>query len=308
MHRIIKYILLIVLLVYFIPLPGSAEEKPEKRLQRRVAVFTFEDKTAHNYHWWTGQPVGEGMADMLITELVKSGKYKVLERTEMEKILNEQSLSMSGIVTPQSAAQAGNMLGVELAIMGSVTEFGWARGSKDVQIKGFGLGVASSSATVAVDVRFVNTTTGEIVSAENVRKEKSKKGLKVNTDDVNFNNQNDFDESLVGKATREAIGQLVQMLDTALTSLPWQAKIIKGTPDIFINVGSEAGVGVGDVLVVYRAGEELVDPDTGLSLGSVETKIGTIRVVDNTLGNGKASKCVAIEGSQFNRNDIVRAK
>lgn len=308
MHRIIKYILLIVFLVHLIPLAGMAEEKTGKRLQRRVAVFTFEDKTAHNYHWWTGQPVGEGMADMLITELVKSGQYKVLERTEMEKVLNEQSLSMSGIVTPQSAAQAGSMLGVELAIMGSVTEFGWAKGSKDVQIKGFGLGVASSSATVAIDVRFVNTTTGEIISAENVRKEKSKKGLKVNTDEVNFNNQNDFDESIVGKATREAIEQLVQMLDTALTSLPWQAKIIKGAPDIFINVGSEGGISVGDVLVVYRAGEELVDPDTGLSLGAVETKIGTIRVVDNTLGNGKASKCVAVEGTQFNRNDIVRIK
>jgi len=46
--------------------------------KKRVAVFAFEDKTSHVVRWWTGQPVGEGMADMLITALVKSGRYTVL--------------------------------------------------------------------------------------------------------------------------------------------------------------------------------------------------------------------------------------
>jgi hypothetical protein len=87
--------------------------------------------------------------------------------------------------------------------------------------------------------------------------------------------------------------------------VPWQAKIIKGDP-IFMNAGAASGIEVGDEFVVYRPGESLIDPDTGLNLGSDEIRVGTIRVTDNQIGNGKASKCVAIAGSDFQRNDIIR--
>jgi len=281
-----------------------------KQLKKRIAVFSFEDKTNHRYHWWTGQPVGEGMADMLVTALVKTGKYSVIERDEINKLLQEQKLGMSGVVTPQSAAQVGKMLGVELAIFGAVTEFGYSEGTTGGRLKkkGFGIGIKSTKATVAVDVRFVNTTTGEIVMAESVRKEKSKKGLALDTKEFRFDNRNKFDESIVGKATREAINAIVEMVNETAPKLPWQAKVIKGGSTIYINAGAQAGVEVGDEFVVYRAGEELIDPDTGISLGSTETKIGTIRVTNNNIGNGKASQCVAVTGSGFMRNDIVRLK
>ena len=107
----------------------------EKTGKRRVAVFVFEDKTDHRYHWWNGQPVGDGMSDMLTTTLVKSGKYRVMERAQMEQLLKEQGLGMAGVTTPQTAAQAGKMLGVELAIMGAVTEFGYKKVSTGGALK-----------------------------------------------------------------------------------------------------------------------------------------------------------------------------
>ncbi len=296
------------LFVLTVLIAGGATNAVAKQIKKRVAVFTFEDKSNHRFRWWTGQPVGEGMADMLVTALVKTGKYQVIERQEINKLLQEQKLGLSGVVTPQSAAQVGKMLGVELAIFGAVTEFGYSEQSTGGRLKkkGFGIGLKSTKATVGVDVRFVNTSTGEIVMAESVRKEKSKKGLALDTKEFRFDNRNKFDESLVGKATREAIDAIVEMVDKAATNLPWQAKVIKGGSTIYINAGSLAGVEVGDVFVVYRPGEELIDPDTGLSLGSTETKIGTIRVTNNSIGNGKASQCVAVTGSGFQQGDIVR--
>ena len=287
-----------------------AEDTP-KALKKRVAVFNFEDKTDHAYHWWTGQPVGDGMADMLITALVESGKYTVLERTELESLMNEQGLGMSGAVTQETAAQVGKLLGVELAIFGTVSEFGYTEGGFSGNLPGrsLGIGIKSSKVTVGVDVRFVNTSTGEIIMAKDVRKEKSKKGAAFSTADFSFDNRHDFDESIVGKATREAIDEIVELIDDAAVNIPWQAKIVKadgGT--IFINVGAQAGVNIGDEFVVYRAGEELIDPDTGLSLGSTESKIGSIKVTNNNLGNGKASQCVVTSGTGFDRNDIVRVK
>jgi len=300
MRKVIASILILMVAVTIVAAQGK----------KRVAVFTFEDKTAHTWHWWTGQPVGEGMADMLVTSLVKTGKYTVLERTQIAKIMEEQKLGQTGAVTPESAAKVGQLLGVELAIMGSVTEFGYSKKEVGGALKkvGFGVGVKSQKATVAVDVRFVNTTTGEIMSAESVREEESSKGISLDTQKFDFDNQSQFDESIVGKATRKAIDKMVGLIDGASSNVSFSAKIIKADGQIFINVGAAAGVKVGDVYTVYRKGEDLTDPDTGLSLGATESKIGRIKVVDNNIGNGKASSCEAIEGSGFQRNDLVKQK
>ncbi|MBN2355168.1 hypothetical protein JXO59_03595 [candidate division KSB1 bacterium] len=296
-----------ITLLFFISGLGLAQEA---QLKKRVAVFSFEDKTNHRYRWWSGQPVGEGMADMLVTALVKSGKYSVIEREELEQVMKEQALGLSGSVTQQSAAKVGQLLGVELAIFGAVTEYGLAEGSVGgaLKQKGFGLGVKTSSATVAIDVRFVNTSTGEILSAENVRKQESKKGLSISTEAFDFNNKQKFDESLVGKACRDAIEQVVVMVDDNMAKIPWQGKVVKADDTVIINAGALAGIQVGQQFVVYRPGEDLIDPDTGLSLGSEEARLGVIRVTTNSIGNGKASNCEIIEGGDFQRGDIVRAK
>jgi len=279
--------------------------------KKRVAVFDFEDKTEHRWRWWNGQPGGHGMADMLTTELVKSGKYQVIERQAIAKIMQEQRLGQSGAITSQSAAEVGKLLGVELAIIGSVTEFGYKKSNVGgfLKKKGLGLGIQTASASVGIDIRFINTNTGEILAADNVRKEKSKKGLKVDTRQFSFKNKNAFDESLVGKATREAIKEIMNKIDSQMQSMPWEAKIIKLAGNtVYINVGAEAGVNVGDVYAVYSKGEELIDPDTGLSLGAEETKVGEIEVTTNNIGNGKASKCIIKSGSGFKQGDLVRQK
>jgi len=308
MKKTTKLMVIGLSLIFALSMVYAQGTSPEKRLKKRIAVFDFDDKTNHAYHWWTGQPVGEGMADMLVTSLVKTGNYQVYERQEIQKIMQEQSMGQTGAVTQESAAQVGKLLGVELAIFGAVTKFGYSEGTVGgaLKQKGLGLGVKSTKATVAVDVRFVNTTTGEIITAESVRKEESKKGLSVSTAKIDYENQSAFDESIVGKATRQAVDAVVEFVNNTTPSLPWQAKIIKGDGPIFINVGAVSGVQNNDQFVVYRAGEELVDPDTGLSLGAVETKVGTIKVTNNNVGNGKASQCVAVEGSGFQRNDLVR--
>ena len=48
----------------------------------RVAVFKFDDKTDHSVTWYGGKNAGEGLADMLTTALLKSGRYRVFERKE----------------------------------------------------------------------------------------------------------------------------------------------------------------------------------------------------------------------------------
>ncbi len=305
-----KLMNLILAMMSFLVLTQSVSagnDDKKLRIKKRVAVFVFDDKTDRSFLWWNQKGVGEGVSDMLITELVKSGNYRVIERQELDEILKEQNLGESGIVTAESAAEIGKVLGVELAVMGAVTEFGYKKSDTGGRVKNFGLGVSSQSATVALDCRMVNTTTAEIVAAENIRKEKSAKGLKVDTRNIDFHSQKDFDESLVGKAARDAVEGVIELINKSAPSIPWQAKVVtEKNGQVFINVGSTSGIRPGDNFYVYRKGEDLVDPDTGLSLGSIDSKIGEIKVVNADLGEGKAAQCSIVSGSGFQRGDFVR--
>ncbi|HDL17933.1 MAG TPA: hypothetical protein ENH29_02645 [Bacteroidetes bacterium] len=290
------------LLVIFSVLPVVAQQK-------RVAVFDFEDKTTGSFHWWHGKSVGYGMSDMLVTALVKSKNFKVYERSALDKILKEQKLGRSGAVTLQTAAKVGKLLGVQYAIIGAVTEFGYTKGGVGGRLKGVRLGVSKYEAVVAIDVRFVNTETGEIVFSDNVRKSKKKSGLSVGTPKMSFKSRDQFDDSLVGKATREAIEEIVKLAKKHIKAGALTIKIIKTDAEgnVILNKGSLAGVKVGDVLHVYRKGEELIDPDTGLSLGSEMEKVGTIKVIADMVG-GKASRAQVIKGGNFQKGDVVKKK
>jgi hypothetical protein len=58
-------------------------------------------------------------------------------------------------------------------------------------------------------------------------------------------------------------------------------------------------------LNVFQLGEEIKDPDTGLSMGSEETKVAQLKVVSDML-NGKACKAKVVSGTGIKIGDIVR--
>ena len=64
---------------------------------------------------------GKTISDKIITSLVKNGHYSVVNRSMLDKILNEQKLSMSGIVTDDNVTKIGEMLGVDAVIIGTVS-------------------------------------------------------------------------------------------------------------------------------------------------------------------------------------------
>ena len=275
-------------------------------LKKRIAVVDFEDRSG-----W-GHNIGTGLADMLVTELVKSGDFMVIERQELSKILEEQGLGMSGVVTPQSAAQVGQVLGVELMVMGSVTEFGEKKSGIGGSIGRLGIGgkLSKKQARAAVDIRLVNTSTSEIILAEKAEGEDGSTGLdNINVSDIDFGNPTYWDNTMLGKASRKAIDKCVGYISKAMEKIPWQGKIIKADDSgtIYMKPGSAGGVKPGMEFAVYSKGEELIDPDTGQSLGSEESKIGRIKVAQD-IGDGKACKAIVVSGSGFKAGDLVREK
>jgi len=295
----------IILALFF--LSSALISSDLKNLKKRVAVVAFTDKARY------GHNIGSGMADMLVTSLVESKKFIVVERNELDKIMQEQGLGMSGAVTAQSAAKVGQLLGVELIITGSVSEFGTKKdkiGGGLSALSGFNLGVSSETARSVVDIRLVNTSTGEIITASSAEGEESSKSLdNVGVTGINFRNSSTWDKTILGKAARESVEKCVEIIADGMKSLPWQGKIIKANADgtVFMKPGSVAGVKPGMKFSVYRPGEELIDPDTGISLGSEEMKIGKVEVVSDVAG-GKACKAIIKGGANFATGDLVRIK
>ena len=297
-----KYLSIILALIFSFSLFAGNMQG----LKKRIAVIDFEDRSG-----W-GHNIGSGLADMLVTRLVKSGKFMVIERQELSKILAEQGLGLSGAVTPQSAAQVGKLLGVELMVMGSVSEFGEKKSGVGGSLGRFNIGgkLTKREARAVVDIRLVNTSTGEIVLAESAEGVEKSTGLdKIKIKDIDFGNPTHWDKTILGKASRKAIDKCVNYITKAMENIPWQGKIIKVSADgiIYMKPGSAGGVKPGMEFVVYSKGEEIIDPDTGLSLGSEESKIGKIKVVQD-LANGKACKAVVVSGSGFKTGDFVRLK
>src|SRR6202023_3045224 len=109
--------------------------------KKRVAVLNFEYGTVKSNAqaiFGTDQDVGKGISDMLVQKLVEDGKYSVIERNALDKVLGEQNFSNSDRADASTAAKIGRILGVDAIIIGSITQFG--RDDQHTNIGGGGFG------------------------------------------------------------------------------------------------------------------------------------------------------------------------
>jgi len=83
-----------------------------------VAVFPFEDANARTEL----TKLGQTLTEMLITALIQSNRFNVMERVQLEKILKEQSLSQTGVIDTETAIEVGKLSGLEGVVVGSISQ------------------------------------------------------------------------------------------------------------------------------------------------------------------------------------------
>jgi len=184
-------------------LPAAGDEKP------RIAVLEIKNK-ADNQWWWHGG--GEAAQDVFVTELFKSGKFRVVEREQINAILQEKGLVLSGDINPSTAMQIGQLLGAEYLLAGAVTEYG--EDTTDVRTPGVrrlpGVSVGKKNFTAAMNARVFDTSTGEIVWADEARAEEGSARVFVGGFGGGKNDRRMFD-----KVMRPIIDELVASLKSA---------------------------------------------------------------------------------------------
>lgn len=103
-----------------------------------LAVMPFENKGA-------SRDLGEIVFDKMITALFNLSRFKVVERAQLEKILQEQQLGMTGVIDASTAAEIGKGIGVDAIMLGSVA--------------------AAPSGAISLDARAIDTESATIIVA-----------------------------------------------------------------------------------------------------------------------------------------------
>ncbi len=169
MNRVHQHVLTVVLTLCCLSLaavPAVSQDRP------RIAVLEFAaDSDTRWWTWWRGGGAS-AVQDVMVTELVKTRMFSVIERERLDGLLREQNLSLSGAVDTSTAVRAGRLLGVKYLVVGAVTEYG----ARDAGGSAHGVGQDPSISgvrtfTAAMNAHIIDVETGEIVWLDDARNE-----------------------------------------------------------------------------------------------------------------------------------------
>ncbi|MDQ2704657.1 MAG: hypothetical protein M3Y43_05810 [Pseudomonadota bacterium] len=212
------------------PAAASPADSMPRSSRPTAAILDFEFGAIEN--WWGGTwNIGKGIADLMVEELLQKGQLRLLERKQIENVLGEQDLANSNRadVSAGEAARLGKVLGAKLLITGSVTKFGseernvgGAAGSLAGRFTG-GAGAKNTTATVAITLRVIDSSTSEILASVKGEGKSNRRGLLLgssiggNYGAINMGSR-DFRETILGEATEKAVQQAGTSLTAALTN------------------------------------------------------------------------------------------
>jgi|APCry1669189204_1035204.scaffolds.fasta_scaffold42523_1 curli biogenesis system outer membrane secretion channel CsgG len=253
----------------------------------RVPTISVAKTEASSVAGW--QPaMGEGLAQMIITEMANLPNFKVLESVALEDLRAERALGESGEVAQSESVKKGQWKGADYTFKSTVTRFG----SKDSNFGGggipvptpFGIGgghfaVKKSENEVQIDWRIIDNTSREIVSGATGRAVGVEKGTGFNFGALGgsgFSNSREFMDSALGKATMKALAQIVDRVKTlnvgpgartlnnqaeaaqnaaAIRNVKGVVKMVDG-PEIWVSLGAGNGFGKGDKIKIYQPVEK----------------------------------------------------
>ena len=107
---------------------------------RTLAVLNFDNNTGRADY----DPMGRGLAAMMINDLSVSPELRLVERERMQDVLNEQHMQRSAMFDSTTAVRAGRLLGAEIIATGSL---------------------AAAGAELRIDMRLIRVETGEIIKS-----------------------------------------------------------------------------------------------------------------------------------------------
>ena len=276
-------------------------EVPEIAGPKRIVAVGKFDAIGSFKAQYGDYDIGGGLAAMLTTALVESDRFIVLERANLNQVIVEQQYKAQGFAAGNSGPELGKLIGAQLFIYGSVTEFGASDsgGGFNIGFGGFGgsknpsnisAGPQWTKGKVAMDIRVVDASTSEVVESFKVSEKVGSKSFSVSggSGPITIGNQQ-FMQTPLGEAARKAISAAVRRFAKTAQNVPWAGKVADyDSGNVVINAGQKAGIALGDSFTLYRITKKLQDPDTGKTIGVRKLELGRVKIskVESEMAEG----------------------
>lgn len=263
-----------------------------------VAVMPFE-----NVYGYNTENVAEIMTEEIMIALQNSGKYSVVERDQMAKILQEQGFQNIA-ADPDTAVEIGKLIGANYSLIGKVTlaalEKNPARGIVESILSNisrssdhdYGIDLSTTAGgfvnglkgKVSVDIRFVNNETGELVFA------KSFSGSKTGS----------TPEAALYSSCKAAAAEFLKEITANFMG---RVADISGN-EIYIDRGSDSGLTKDIELSVVRETSPI--EVNGKIVGMKTIPVGKVKVIEVNLEYSVCKIISTEKGKKIQKGDIVK--
>ena len=240
-------------------------QKEEQSLKRKVAIARFSNETEYAkgvFYDKANDPVGKQAVDILSTKLASTNKFILLERQDMDKILEEMKIAGN---------EGFKKVGADYLIVGSITEFG----RKNVgDVNAFSR-TKTQTVQAGVSIRLTDVSTGQIIYSEEAKGEAETMNKTV----MGFGERTDYDATLSDKAISAAISKLVENIINNCMDRPWKSYFLSYDDNgIIISGGKSQGLKTGDFYEVVEKGKSVKNPQTGMLIELPGKTVGKIKI------------------------------
>lgn len=251
-----------ILFVVLMALPMTAQES--KTIKRKVAIGRFSNETQYAkglFYDKENDPMRKQALDILSAKLAATGKFILLEREDLDILVNESGADM-------------NKIGADYIILGSITEYGR---KTEGQQKVFS-STKTQTVEAGVSIRLVEAATGLIIYSDEAKghAELSKKQT------LGFGGTAGFDATLSDKAISAALAQLVDNITNKCMDKPWKSYILSVEDGNYvISGGASQGLAAGDKFNIYKKGKIVKNPQTGINVELPGVKVGEVTILSS---------------------------
>ena len=258
-----------------------------------VAIITFTNKTPSKV-----LGIGETATDILRT-LIKTAGLEPIDVTKGAQLEQDEliKLQQTGAMKTGRKNAAEGFESVDYRIQGAITAYSEVEEGSDMLF----YQKKTQIARVSVDYSLIDIATGKSLLAESGTGEWRKESGGV----MGFGSKSTADTGLRDGALRDALKKAMVKMISKLNSIPFQCPIVMiENQTVVIKAGERAKLAIGTKFGVYQEGQEIIDPETGASLGKREVKIGEATLKSHL--NDKLSEATITSGADFKVGNIVR--
>jgi curli biogenesis system outer membrane secretion channel CsgG len=203
--------------------------------------------------------VAEAIDGQLIDALNGTRKFEIIARSDLDALLEEGAFTGAGL-------QVGGSDYLLVPVIDDYQDL-----IERATFEGIGATAEKRKIRLGMVARIYDSTSGKLIESANFQLDNKNMEKLLS----NSSRNGSFSDELLRKIAEEMGGKIANRVVDVI----YPARVIALTgPQVTINRGDGTGIRVGQAWAVYALGEEMIDPDTGESLGQSEVKVGTVTI------------------------------